>query len=75
MLSDVRTAHLLSPAGTAENYPGRDLMSSSNSRKIVILRGCDFIDFHVKSSSFKRNCHPDRSEVGGTCCFFSVHPI
>jgi hypothetical protein len=36
----------------------------------VIRRGCDFIDFHVKSSSFKRNCHPacpgvpwNRSEV------------
>ena len=29
-----------------------------NFNKIVILRGCDFIDFHVKSSSFERNCHP-----------------
>jgi hypothetical protein len=36
---------------------------SSNSHRIVILRGCDFIDFHVKSSRLKR------SEVDLLCLF------
>jgi hypothetical protein len=32
--------------------------------------GCDFIDFREKSSSFERNCHPDRSAAEWSdCCF------
>jgi hypothetical protein len=38
-------------------------MFSSNSHGIVILRGCDFMTFRLKSSSFRRICHPDRSEA------------
>jgi hypothetical protein len=40
----------------------------------VFPRGCDFIDFLVKSSSFERNCHPDRSEAKWRDLLFLLCP-
>ncbi len=44
--------------------------------QFVIPRGCDFIDFSLEVTEFKRIFIPTGAKrSGGTCCFFSVHPI